>query len=96
MHASTKGAFFAKVADASRSRRRRQIKRPLNPEMLAERWSCSAETVRQMFHRGDLRGFRVGRMIRIPWDAVEEVEGRSISKPHNDAATSTDYGKRDE
>ncbi|HBM58790.1 MAG TPA: hypothetical protein DD444_06335 [Citreicella sp.] len=48
--------------------------RPMTPEMLAERWHCSAETVRQMFKRGDLRGFRVGRMIRIPFDAVEEYE----------------------
>ncbi|WP_350169596.1 helix-turn-helix domain-containing protein [Roseovarius sp.] len=42
--------------------------------MLADRWQCSAETVRQMVKSGDLRGFRVGRMIRIPYDAVEEIE----------------------
>ncbi|WP_420837210.1 helix-turn-helix domain-containing protein [Chachezhania antarctica] len=42
--------------------------------MLADRWMCSAETVRQLVKRGDLRGFRVGRMIRIPIDAVEEYE----------------------
>ncbi|WP_350156282.1 excisionase family DNA-binding protein [Roseovarius indicus] len=42
--------------------------------MLADRWQCSDETVRQMVHRGELRAFRVGRMIRIPWDAVEELE----------------------
>lgn len=52
--------------------------RPLTPETLAQRWQCSAETVRQMVHRGDLRGFRVGRMIRIPWDAVEEVECQTL------------------
>lgn len=50
--------------------------RPLTPDMLAERWQCSAETIRQMVKAGDLRGFRVGRMIRIPWDAVEEIECR--------------------
>ena len=48
--------------------------RPLTPEMLADRWLCSAETVRQLVKRGDLRGFRVGRMIRIPMGAVEEYE----------------------
>jgi len=48
--------------------------RPVTPDMLADRWGCSAETVRQMVRRGELRGFRVGRMIRIPWDAVQEVE----------------------
>ncbi len=48
--------------------------RPMTPEMLAERWMVSAETVRQLVKRGELRGFRVGRMIRIPADAVEEYE----------------------
>ncbi|WP_430521658.1 helix-turn-helix domain-containing protein [Alloyangia pacifica] len=48
--------------------------RPLTPEMLADRWHCSSETIRQMVKRGDLRGFRVGRMIRIPIDAIEEHE----------------------
>lgn len=48
--------------------------KPITPDMLAKRWQCSAETIRQMVYRQDLRAFRVGRMIRIPWDAVEEVE----------------------
>lgn len=48
--------------------------RPFTPDMLAERWQCSAETIRQMVKAGDLRGFRVGRMIRIPYEAVEEIE----------------------
>lgn len=34
--------------------------RPFTPEALAERWDCSAETIRQMIHRGELAGFRVG------------------------------------
>jgi excisionase family DNA binding protein len=53
--------------------------RPATPDMLGERWGCSAETVRQMVKRGELRGFRVGRMIRIPWDAVEELEACKTS-----------------
>ncbi|MFB9150176.1 excisionase family DNA-binding protein [Roseovarius ramblicola] len=52
----------------------RKDQRPVTPAMLAERWQCSAETIRQMVHRQELRAFRVGRMIRIPWDAVEEIE----------------------
>ena len=48
--------------------------RPFTPETLAERWLCSAETVRQLVHQGRLRAFRVGRMIRIPLVAVEEYE----------------------
>ncbi|WP_146227559.1 excisionase family DNA-binding protein [Pseudoroseicyclus aestuarii] len=50
------------------------IARPYTADTLAERWECSAETVRQMFKRGELRGFRVGRMIRIPAEVVEEHE----------------------
>ncbi|WP_425439880.1 excisionase family DNA-binding protein [Puniceibacterium antarcticum] len=47
---------------------------PFTPETLGERWQCSAETVRQLLKRGQLNGFRVGRMFRIPADAVEEYE----------------------
>lgn len=54
--------------------------RPVTPDMLAERWACSDETVRQMIKRGELRAFRVGRMFRIPWEAVEEVECKSASE----------------
>ncbi|WP_143092441.1 helix-turn-helix domain-containing protein [Sulfitobacter brevis] len=49
-------------------------KRPFTPETLAARWDCSAETVRQMVHRGDLSAFFVGRMIRIPHHYVEAYE----------------------
>lgn len=51
-----------------------QIRQPFTPETLAERWGCSGETVRQMVRSGQLPGFRVGRMIRIPANAVEEHE----------------------
>ncbi|WP_423227682.1 helix-turn-helix domain-containing protein [Salipiger profundus] len=47
---------------------------PLTPDQVAERWNCSAETVRQLIKRGKLQGFRVGRMFRIPAAAVEEFE----------------------
>ncbi len=48
--------------------------RPFTPDMLADRWQCSAETVRTLVKRGTLQGFRVGRMIRIPAQAVEDYE----------------------
>ncbi|WP_082024675.1 excisionase family DNA-binding protein [Mameliella alba] len=51
-----------------------QRPRPFTPDTLAERWACSAETVRQMVKRGELPGFRVGRLFRIPVNAVEEYE----------------------
>lgn len=49
-------------------------RRPFTPDQLAERWDCSAETIRQMVKRGDLYGFRIGRLIRIPYAGVEAHE----------------------
>ena len=48
--------------------------KPYTPESLAERWSCSAEQVRKMIHRGELCGFRLGKLIRIPAIEVERFE----------------------
>ena len=48
--------------------------RPYSPELLADRWDCSAEKIRQMFHRGELAGFRLGKLIRIPSIEVERFE----------------------
>ncbi|WP_442953538.1 helix-turn-helix domain-containing protein [Paracoccus sp. (in: a-proteobacteria)] len=42
--------------------------------MLADRWDCSAETVRAMIRTGALPAFRVGRMMRITAKAVEDYE----------------------
>lgn len=47
---------------------------PYTPETLAERWGCSAEKIRQMYHRGELRAFRLGKLIRIPAVEVERFE----------------------
>ena len=48
--------------------------KPFTPESLAQRWGCSAEKVRQMFHRDELAGFRLGKLIRIPAIEVERYE----------------------
>ncbi len=48
--------------------------RPYSPESLAERWGCSSEKIRQMYHLGELGGFRLGKLIRIPAVEVERVE----------------------
>jgi excisionase family DNA binding protein len=50
------------------------VQRPYTPETLADRWGCSSEKVRQMFHRGELPGFRLGKLIRIPAVEVERFE----------------------
>ncbi|WP_407947055.1 excisionase family DNA-binding protein [Paracoccus liaowanqingii] len=60
--------------------RHETIRGPYSPETLAERWGVSSETIRQMTHRGELPSFRVGRSIRIPAQAVEDIEcGKSAS-----------------
>ena len=49
--------------------------RPYTPELLADRWSCSPNHVRNLIRRGELNAFRVGsRLLRISPDAVEEFE----------------------
>jgi excisionase family DNA binding protein len=58
----------------TRAARFSQADRPYSPETLADRWSCSSETVRQMCRRGDLSYFRLGKLIRIPANEVERVE----------------------
>ena len=58
-------------------------RKPYTPDSLADRWECSPEKVRQMVKCGELRGFRIGRKIRIPGDAVEEFEGNAKSAAEN-------------
>lgn len=44
------------------------------PDTLADRWSCSAQHVRDLINTGRLACFRIGRMYRIPYDTVIEFE----------------------
>lgn len=47
----------------------------MTPEMVAERWQCSATHVRALFRQGKLRGFRVGeRLIRFRIEDIEIFE----------------------
>jgi excisionase family DNA binding protein len=59
------------------------LARPFSPETLAERWGCSAEKVRQMFHQGELAGFRLGKLIRIPANEVERFEAACSQETMN-------------
>lgn len=56
--------------------------RPFSPETLAERWGCSSEKIRLMFHTGELAGFRLGKLIRIPAAEVERYECESTASPN--------------
>ena len=37
----------------------------LTPEQLANRWGCAQSTVREAIRTGSLKGFRVGRLLRV-------------------------------
>ncbi|WP_404861848.1 helix-turn-helix domain-containing protein [Georhizobium sp. MAB10] len=51
-----------------------------SPDKLAARWDCSAAHIRDLVARGELPAFRVGRLIRIPAEAVLAVE-RCVTPP---------------
>lgn len=54
------------------------MNRPWTPDMLADRWGCSGETVRQLIRSGQLPAFRVGRMLRVKHETVEAYECGTI------------------
>ncbi|WP_109464380.1 helix-turn-helix domain-containing protein [Albibacillus kandeliae] len=53
--------------------------RPFTPETLADRWGVSATTIRNQCAAGEIPHFRLGRLYRIPANAVEEIEKCQIS-----------------
>lgn len=48
----------------------------LTPSQIAKRWNCSIGTVRAMITSGDLPSFRIGRLMRVPEQALVKFEGR--------------------
>jgi len=42
------------------------IEKPYSPQTLADRWGCSDEKIRLMYRSGELAGFTLGKLIRIP------------------------------
>lgn len=59
--------------------------RPFTPESLGERWGCSPDKVRRMYKAGEIEGFRLGKLIRIPADAVERFECQNTGSPYTDS-----------
>ncbi len=53
------------------------LDRPYTVTILAERWQCSAQHIRNMINKGELSCFRAGRLIRILASEVERVEGNT-------------------
>lgn len=46
----------------------------LTPTQIADRWGCSLGVVRNLIHSGQLAAFRVGKLLRIPEEAVIQFE----------------------
>jgi len=63
------------------------MSRAYSPKTLAERWDCSAETIRQMCKRGELTFIRPGpKLIRIPAHEVERFECQSTVSSSTEAS----------
>lgn len=67
--------------------------KPYTPETLAERWGCSATTIRNLCGAGEIEHFRLGRMYRIPAHVVEGLEGCQKSPSENYEAATRSTGK---
>lgn len=70
--------------------------RPYSPETLATRWDCSAEKVRRMVHTGELAGFRLGKLIRIPAQEVERYECLTTPSASIEGGTSSPSETKDD
>lgn len=70
--------------------------RPYTLQSLADRWGCSAESIRLMVKDGRLPHFRVGRMIRIAARVVEDIETCETSESDGSATDSPSPGGRTE
>ena len=55
--------------------------KPYSPQTLADRWGCSAEKVRIMYRNGEINGFQLGKLIRIPAAEVERYECQNTPSP---------------
>lgn len=63
------------------------IERAYTPEELAGLWGCSANHVRTLIHRGELRAFRLGRrLLRIPPSAIGEYERCQMTNTDSDGS----------
>lgn len=52
--------------------------KPYSTATLADHWGCSPQNIRNMIRDGQLRGFTIGKLIRIPAAEVERIECQNI------------------
>ncbi|OQW71093.1 MAG: hypothetical protein BVN33_16685 [Proteobacteria bacterium ST_bin13] len=62
---------------------------PFTPETLADRWGCSAEHIRRMYHDGEIAAFRLGKLIRITAMEVERIECQTPDQTLNMKSSNT-------
>lgn len=67
------GWFFAE--------RVRRSAKPLTPQQAARLLGCKLRFVYELFHRGELRGHRVGKLVRIDRASVREYKERNANGP---------------
>jgi len=64
--------------------------KPFSPESLGERWGCSPDKIRRMYRGGEIEGFKLGKLIRIPAKAVERFECQTTElRPTEDPSPSS-------
>lgn len=61
--------------------------RPLTVDQVAEHLGYSGEHVRRLCRDGVIRHFRLGKLIRIPADALKELEESASVSTKNKADT---------
>ena len=64
------------------------------PDSLADRWEVSPTTVRNMCEQGRLSHFRLGKLYRIPADAVEEIETCQTSQSEDLGGDTASHGEK--
>jgi hypothetical protein len=66
--------------------------RPYTPESLGERWSCSPEAVRKMLASERIKGFKLGKLWRIPAHEVQRIEACETSISDDTEASTPQSG----
>ena len=52
------------------------------PEEVAEHWGLSTCFVRQLVREGELKGMKIGKIVRISGDAIREFENDHMYTGH--------------
>lgn len=67
---------------------------PLTPNQVAERWQCETQLVYRCCKNGTLKSFRIGKLLRIRPEWVEECEQCQIIDSDACTANSLSFGRK--